>query len=62
MIRVGSIWESFDLRFVVIGVVEREGHIWIHYRNAKTAQEYSCYEESFVARYKEVLNDSHRKI
>lgn len=57
MIRVGSVWESVDARFVVIGVIKVDEHIWVHYRNQKTSQEYSCYEESFKNRFREVLNE-----
>jgi hypothetical protein len=60
MVKVGSIWRSAeDRQFMVIGVVEAEGHTWIHYREhaAKKpvieCREYSCYEESFVTRFSE---------
>jgi hypothetical protein len=59
MIKVGSLWESVDKKFRVIGVTEIEGHIWIHYREdcgikvpVGQCKEYSCYEESFVARFR----------
>lgn len=57
MIRVGSIWESVDKRFVVISTAVVDNHHWVNYRNQKTGQEYSCREESFVTRFREVLNE-----
>lgn len=58
MVKVGSIWRTAeDKQFMVIGVVEAEGHTWVHYREhaAKKpvieCREYSCYEESFVTRF-----------
>lgn len=60
MVKVGSIWRTAeDKRFMVINVVEAEGHTWVHYRehsNKKPAvesKEYSCYVESFVERFSE---------
>lgn len=58
MVQVGSIWRtSEDSRFMVINVVEAEGHTWVHYREHKMkkptseCKEFSCYEESFVHRF-----------
>jgi hypothetical protein len=63
MVKVGSIWESTDKRFCVISVTEVDGHTWVHYREdlgikvpTKECKEYSCYLESFVARYREHKN------
>jgi hypothetical protein len=59
MIKVGSLWESVDKKFRVISVTKIDAHIWIHYREdlgikvpTKECKEYSCYEESFVARFR----------
>jgi hypothetical protein len=59
MIKVGSRWESVDKQFRVLGVVEADGHIWIHYREdlgikvpVLECREYSCYEESFLLRFR----------
>lgn len=59
MIKVGSIWASPDKNFCVIGVTEVNGHTWVHYREdlgikvpAKDCKEYSCYEESFLLRFR----------
>lgn len=60
MVKVGSIWRTLeDKQFMVINVVEAEGHTWVHYREhnpskpALECKEYSCYEESFVSRFSE---------
>jgi vacuolar-type H+-ATPase subunit D/Vma8 len=59
MIKVGSRWEGTDKQFRVLAIVEHEGHIWIHYREdlgikvpVLECREYSCYEESFLARFR----------
>jgi hypothetical protein len=45
----------------VIHVIELDDHIWIHYikDNApeESTREYSCYEESFLSRFREVPRD-----
>jgi len=60
MVKTGSIWQSGDHKqFMVINVVEAEGHTWVHYREHSLkkpsieCKEYSCYEESFVSRFSE---------
>ena len=57
-VRVGSKWKTIDRTFIVTGIVERDDHIWVYYKNEDTRQEYSCYEESFVHRFTEILNDN----
>jgi hypothetical protein len=53
----GSVWESNGKKFMVIHVVELDGHTWVHYRenimNKATSdcKEYSCYLESFISRF-----------
>jgi hypothetical protein len=57
MIKEGSKWGSSDGKeFIVIHVIEKEGHTWIHYRdNSKSEpREYSCYEESFLVRFRPI--------
>lgn len=62
MIKVGSKWvgNGHD-RFRVLHVIELEGHTWIHYikENAPEdfVREYSCYEESFLARFRQTPDD-----
>ena len=51
----GSKWASIDDVFVVIHTIELDGHTWVHYRKDLTENEYSCYVESFVERFTEVL-------
>jgi hypothetical protein len=55
-VEAGQIWESIDKEFRVIEIVEIERNTWVHYIQEKTGQEYSCYLESFVNRFKPVLN------
>ncbi len=56
--KVGSRWWSGDgNKFMILGVVAQENHVWIHYRddNGETEpKEYSCYVESFVQRFTEL--------
>jgi hypothetical protein len=57
MVKVGSKWVGNENNiFRVIHVVELEGHTWIHYikNNApeESTREYSCYEESFLSRFR----------
>lgn len=54
MVREGSKWWSSDGKvFHVIHRIELEGKIWIHYisENKEKSTEFSCYEESFLARF-----------
>jgi hypothetical protein len=57
-IKIGSKWTSYDNKvFVVMSIVEADLHTWIHYRTEKpsvsgTPQEYSCYQESFLSRFR----------
>lgn len=45
-------WSSEGKKFLVIHVIEQEGHVWVHYRSEEpTPKEYSCYQESFVSRF-----------
>ena len=51
----GEVWVSSDhMRFRVIEVVKVDDHMWVYYRNEKTGQEYSCYQESFEQRFSPV--------
>jgi hypothetical protein len=64
MVEVGSKWKSSDRdTFIVINTVELNGKNWVHYRleNSSDSKEYSCYEESFVARFVQFKNHSYRK-
>jgi hypothetical protein len=62
MVKVGSKWVgNEDNIFRVIHVIELDGHTWVHYikENAQEDfnREYSCYEESFLSRFREVPRD-----
>jgi hypothetical protein len=59
MIKVGSRWSGTDKEFIVLAVVKQEGHSWVHYREdlgikvpVLQCREYSCYEESFLLRFR----------
>jgi hypothetical protein len=60
MVTEGSKWVGVtgNDKFHVIHVVELDGHIWVHYikENAPedSNREYSCYEESFLSRFREL--------
>jgi hypothetical protein len=58
MIKQGSKWEGSDGKvFVVISTTVIEGKDWVYYRAEKLQDhmptEFSCYEESFLARFRE---------
>ena len=58
-VKAGTRWRcSNNKLFVVLDVVELEGHTWVHYRNEdnKEPSQYSCYQESFVARFHPFVN------
>lgn len=56
-IKDGSKWISTDHKeFYVLSTVELEGHLWVHYKSVKEEKEYSCYAESFLARFSEIVN------
>jgi hypothetical protein len=63
MVKEGSLWSTGDRKyFRVLGVVEIDGKTWVHYREDKgtkvpaiQCREYSCYQESFVYRFREVI-------
>jgi hypothetical protein len=62
MVKVGTLWTSSDDKlFRVLSVTEIDDHTWVHYREdrgikvpAIECREYSCYVESFVARFREL--------
>jgi hypothetical protein len=53
-IKEGSRWSSITKVFIVLHVVEKDGHVWVHYRDEKgdPPMEYSCYQESFLSRFR----------
>jgi hypothetical protein len=61
MVEAGSLWSGNDKCFRVLSVTEVDGHTWVHYREdrgikvpAIECREYSCYLESFVARFRQL--------
>jgi hypothetical protein len=59
MVKQGTTWTDGQGKFFrVLGVVEQEGHTWVHYREdfgikvpVLECREFSCYQESFVHRF-----------
>ena len=61
----GSTWMSADgNRFRVIDSIflEEDGHQWVHYMRVENSNIYSCYLESFLERFREVQDDSSRRV
>jgi hypothetical protein len=62
MIKEGSLWGTGEGKFFrVLSVKEIDGHTWVHYREdqgikvpALECREYSCYQESFLQRFRQV--------
>jgi hypothetical protein len=62
MVKVGSKWSgNGDNIFRVIHVIELDDHTWIHYIKENAPEdlnrEYSCYEESFLSRFRQIPHD-----
>lgn len=62
MVKAGTLWSSSDKFFRVLSVTEVEGNTWVHYREDRGSKfpvveckEYSCYLESFVQRFRQLL-------
>lgn len=54
IVKVGSIWTTGDGKAFKVTKVQLEKphtHTWVHYQNMVTGQEYSCYQDAFVARF-----------
>ena len=55
----GSKWTGHTYRevFRVIHTIELDGHVWVHYCDDDNGEkEYSCYVDSFLTRFTEILN------
>lgn len=54
-----TLWVGNDRQqFQVIAVItDDQGHEWVHYRRVdpKSAEEYSCWTESFIHRFREIV-------
>lgn len=59
-VKQGSLWTSGDKDFTVLHVIELDGHVWVHYRDQDCPEchEFSCYVESFLARFRPLPNDA----
>jgi len=61
----GSKWSGSDNKvFHVIHVVDVDGHTWVHYEQDKVneSREFSCYLESFLQRFRELPDDTTKRI
>lgn len=62
MVKEGTTWsDGKDKKFLVLHIVEQEGHTWVHYREdlgiktpSNQCKEYSCYLESFELRFQQL--------
>lgn len=55
-IKIGSRWwAGGDYYFVVTRISNSETSTWIHYKEVGSTKEYSCYLESFLSRFKEIV-------
>ena len=55
----GSKWtgHTYRTKFRVLHTIELDGHTWVHYcDNDNGEKEYSCYVESFLTRFTEIIN------
>lgn len=60
-VKQGTQWGGSDGNlFHVINVIDLEGHTWVHYQqdNIDESRLFSCWVESFVARFKPVFNEA----
>ena len=55
-----SRWVDSDgNHFQIIHVItDEQGHEWVHYRREKDALEYSCWTDSFLARFSSVPHNA----
>ena len=57
MIKEGTRWWAGEgKKFIILALVEEDKNIWVHYRNQQ-GEEFSCFEEAFVLRFREDAND-----
>jgi hypothetical protein len=56
-VKQGSNWhDGVGKTFTVIHTIVIDGNNWVHYRNQQ-GEEFSCFEEAFVSRFREDAND-----
>ena len=51
IIKVGTMWQGGDKKFQVTNIIEEQDNTWVHYKNIKTEQSYSCFIEAFLSRF-----------
>ena len=51
----GSKWSSVSDTFIVLHTIELNGRMWVHYRKELDALDYSCYLESFLDKFNEIV-------
>jgi hypothetical protein len=55
-VTIGSIWWSgHNQRFIVTKISQDNTNTWVHYKDLNSTKEYSCYLESFLSRFMEIL-------
>ncbi len=53
---ITSKWTSIDSSvFKIITLEHKDNQVWVHYKNEKTGQKYSCLVAAFLQRFKEQL-------
>jgi hypothetical protein len=60
MVKSGTKWRGDEQYFRVISVAEIDGKSWVHYRKENSQEEpreFSCLEESFLARFTPIVNE-----
>lgn len=56
-VKQGSNWhDGSGKTFTVIHTIVIDENSWVHYRNQQ-GEEFSCFEEAFVSRFREDAND-----
>jgi hypothetical protein len=65
IIKEGSRWSGADGKiFIVISKTTLDGNHWVYYRDELkegSPHEYSCYEESFLVRFRPIPDDHYNK-
>lgn len=62
-VKVNSRWKDSDSNcYQIIHVItDDEGHEWVHYRREEhNPREYSCWTDSFLQRFTEIVNEQYR--
>ena len=55
-VTIGSTWwGGHTQRFIVTDISQDKTNTWIHYKDLNSTKEFSCYLESFLSRFMEIL-------